>query len=118
MGYVKIWIHLVWPTKNREPILTQEIRRDIFRHIRENAEKKDIYIDHINGYLEHVHCLISLGYGQTIDKILNTNLIFLFRAKAQNVFSALTPGLKSGEIQITTKLQNSFSCLYTVRVFR
>jgi len=70
MGYVKIWIHLVWTTKNREPILTKEIRRDIFRHIRENAEKKDIYIDYINGHLEHVHCLISLGYGQTIEKIL------------------------------------------------
>jgi REP element-mobilizing transposase RayT len=70
MGYVKIWVHLVWTTKNREPILTKEIRREIFSHIRENAEKKDIYIDFINGHLEHVHCLISLGPGQNIDKVL------------------------------------------------
>lgn len=70
MGYVKIWVHLVWATKNREPILTLEIRQEIFSHIRENAEKKGIYIDFINGHLEHVHCLISLGSGQNIDKIL------------------------------------------------
>lgn len=70
MGYVKIWVHLVWTTKSREPFLTKEIRRDIFSHIRENAEKKGIYIDFINGCLEHVHCLISLGSGQSIDKIL------------------------------------------------
>jgi len=70
MGYIKIWVHLVWTTKNREPILTQEIRRDIFSHIRKNAEKKGIYIDFINGHVEHIHCLISLGNGQTIDNIL------------------------------------------------
>ena len=70
MGYVKIWVHLVWTTKNRESILTKEIRRDLFSHIRENAEKKDIYIDFINGHVEHLHCLISLGSGQNIDKVL------------------------------------------------
>jgi putative transposase len=70
MGFVKIWVHLVWTTKNREPILTQNIRRDIFDHIKENAKNKGIYLDFIYGYLEHVHCLISLGSGQNIDKIL------------------------------------------------
>ncbi len=70
MGYIKIWVHLVWTTKNREPILNQDIRQKIFSHIKENAVGKGIYIDFINGYFEHVHCLISLGSGQTIDKIV------------------------------------------------
>ena len=70
MGYIKIWVHLVWTTKNRNAILTREIRKDIFSHIKENAKTKGIYIDFINGYLEHVHCLVSLGSGQTIDKIV------------------------------------------------
>ena len=70
MGYIKIWIHLVWTTKNREPLLSKEIRHLLFEHIRENAHSKDIFIDFINGYLEHIHCLISLKSGQTIDKIM------------------------------------------------
>ena len=70
MGFVKIWIHLVWTTKRREPLLTREIRPCIFRHIRENARRKGIFIDHINGYDEHVHCLISLSVGQNIDTVL------------------------------------------------
>jgi REP element-mobilizing transposase RayT len=71
MSYLKIWIHLVWTTKNREPFLqTHEIRQKVFQHIRENAQKKGIYVDFINGYRDHVHCLISLGSGQTIDKIV------------------------------------------------
>lgn len=70
MGYVKIWIHTVWTTKNRAPLLAREIRQNVFDHIRENAKKKGIHIDFINGHLEHVHCLISLSSGQSIDKIL------------------------------------------------
>ena len=70
MGYIKIWVHLVWSTKNRQPLLDDDIRKPVFDHMRENAIEKDIYIDFINGYYEHVHCLISLGSGQNIDKIL------------------------------------------------
>ena len=66
MPYVKVWIHLVWSTKNRLPLLKDGIRPTVFQHIRENAKKKDIFLDFINGYREHVHCLISLGVSQTI----------------------------------------------------
>ena len=37
MPYVKIWVHLVWTTKNREPLLTADIRQKVFEHIRQNA---------------------------------------------------------------------------------
>ena len=69
MGYIKIWIHLVWTTKNRDPLLVADIRKQVFDHIRKNAFNKGIYIDFINGHLDHIHCLISLGAGQNIDKI-------------------------------------------------
>ena len=70
MPFVKVWIHFVWSTKNREPYLTDEIRQKVFEHIGENAREKDIYLDFINGYTDHVHCLISLGTDQTIGKIM------------------------------------------------
>lgn len=70
MPYIRGWIHFVWSTKNREPFLTKDIRQKVFEHIRENAKKKEIYIDFINGYTDHVHCLISLGIDQTLSKIM------------------------------------------------
>lgn len=69
MPHVKVWIHFVWTTKNREPMLTESIRQMVFQHIREYARSKGIFLDYINGYLEHVHCLISLGTDQTISNI-------------------------------------------------
>ncbi len=70
MPYVKVWLHFVWSTKNREPYLTDETRPQVFQHIRENAREKGIFIDFINGYVDHIHCLISFGTDQTIEKIM------------------------------------------------
>ena len=70
MPFVKVWIHFVWSTKNREPYLINEIRQKVFEHIRENARAKNIHLDFINGYVDHIHCLISLGTDQTIEKIM------------------------------------------------
>jgi putative transposase len=69
MSFVKIWVHLVFATKNREPVLTDEIRYDIYRHIMENCKDKEIFLQAINGHTDHLHCLISLGKDQTIAKI-------------------------------------------------
>ncbi|MCC7307589.1 MAG: IS200/IS605 family transposase [Acidobacteria bacterium] len=70
MPWVRVWLHFVWSTKNRHPYLTDEIRSKVLAHIRENARVKGIYIDFINGWVDHVHCLISLGTDQTIEKII------------------------------------------------
>ena len=70
MSYVRIWIHAVWGTKNRHPYLTNPIRREVIAHIKENATGKDIYIDTINGYTEHLHCLISLSADVGISKVM------------------------------------------------
>lgn len=71
MRFVKIYIHLVWATKNRYPYLnSHDLRRRVWDHIMEKARLKDIFIDYINGYSDHWHCLVSLGTNQTIEKTM------------------------------------------------
>ncbi|RLD40299.1 MAG: IS200/IS605 family transposase [Bacteroidetes bacterium] len=70
MPFVKIWIHAVWTTKNRIPFFHQEIRQEVFKHIHQNALEKGIYMDIVNGYSEHVHCLFRLKNDQAISKVL------------------------------------------------
>lgn len=69
MSHVKIWVHLVFSTKNRHPYLKKNIRYKIFEHIIQNCKEKSIFLQAINGYTEHLHCLISLGKEQSIAKI-------------------------------------------------
>jgi putative transposase len=70
MPFIKIWVHLVWATKNRVPLLTKDMWQQVFKHIKENGMEKNIYVDFVNGHVDHEHCLISLNANQTIAKIL------------------------------------------------
>ena len=71
MPYSKVYLHAVWSTKNRIPFLnTHSLRQTVWDHISDNAIKKEIYIDTINGYEEHCHCLFALNVNATISKTL------------------------------------------------
>jgi len=70
MSWVSIWVHVVFATKNREPFLHSGIRKQVFQHIKQNAEEKGIWIDSVNGYSDHAHCLISLNKNQTISEVM------------------------------------------------
>lgn len=65
------YIHFVWSTKNREPYLnTPELRKRVWDHIKDNVKSKGIFVDFVNGYSDHCHCLVSLGIDQSIKKIV------------------------------------------------
>ena len=69
MSWVRIWVHLVFSTKNRQPLLDNNIRKFIFQHIKQNADDKGIWMDSVNGYTDHAHCLLSLNKNQCISKV-------------------------------------------------
>lgn len=70
MSWIRVWIHLVFSTKNRIPYLdSHSLRFKVFEHIKENAKEKDIWLDCVGGYTDHAHCLVSLGTTQTISNI-------------------------------------------------
>jgi putative transposase len=68
MSFVKIWVHAVWATKDREKVLIPEAKQLICNHIRRNALLKGFYIDEIDGYREHLHCLMALKADWSIAK--------------------------------------------------
>jgi REP element-mobilizing transposase RayT len=72
MSYVKIWIHAVWGTKNREPILIRDARIKLFQHIKEKGEEKGYYLDFINGYVDHAHCLCLLNADMSISTLMQS----------------------------------------------
>lgn len=70
MPYLSLWVHVVWSTKDRAPILLQGVREEIFRHIKENGHLKNIYVDVVNGHIDHVHCLLSLKANHNIATVV------------------------------------------------
>ena len=70
MPFTKVWLHIVWATRQRAPLLTIDMRQKLFAHIKENALSKGLHTDCVNGHVDHVHALISLGADQSISKAL------------------------------------------------
>ncbi|WP_292008174.1 IS200/IS605 family transposase [Chryseobacterium sp.] len=71
MPFIKIYIHIVFSTKNRVSYFnTPNLRVKVWKHIKENAFQKGIHLDMVNGYSDHCHCLVSLSSHQNIEKVV------------------------------------------------
>ena len=70
MPFARVWIHLIWSTKNREKIISSELKPKLIEHIKDNSKEKSIWLDSINCVDDHIHLLISLGAEQSISKVI------------------------------------------------
>jgi len=57
MAFVKIWVHAV-----------DSARELICEHIRNNAKLKGFYVDEVNGWFDHLHCLMPLRADWSVAK--------------------------------------------------
>jgi putative transposase len=58
--YHALWVHLVWGTKHRNPLIVPELKYKLYDTLRGIAREKDYYLDFINGVEDHVHLLMGL----------------------------------------------------------
>ena len=69
MAYMNILIHYIWSTKNREKVITKELKPILLSHIKSNSLKKEIFIDTMNCVEDQIHLLVSLGRDQSVSKV-------------------------------------------------
>jgi len=69
-SYSRVWLHLVWATLDRRPLLNRNAAMKVSAHLHEYAESKGIFmkINFVN--LDHVHALIDLPTSKAIDEVL------------------------------------------------
>ncbi len=70
MSHACVWIHAVWETKYRKPVLTDATRSLLLAHVRENAHQKGILIDRLKGHTDHLHCLFALNADMSVSKAM------------------------------------------------
>jgi len=71
MPFIKILVHAVWATKDRKPLMNKGNKDALCQHIREYAKKKNIHLINVNGWLDHLHSLISVSAEQNIATLMN-----------------------------------------------
>ena len=62
MAYWRLFYHFVWTTKNCEPLITQDIERNIYRFLHAEANKMYAPLFIIGGTREHVHVLAAVRH--------------------------------------------------------
>lgn len=69
-SYSRCWLHLIWGTLGREPLLRREAAARVSRSLSEYAETKGTYmkINYVNA--DHVHALIDLPTRLTIEEVV------------------------------------------------
>jgi putative transposase len=59
MGRETVFIHIVFSTKYRQRVLTDEIINSISHYLKEQSVSKPFDLEELNGFENHIHCLIS-----------------------------------------------------------
>ncbi len=69
-SYSRVWLHLVWATLERRPLLPRPVAAELSKYLSHYASAKGIYmkINYVNA--DHVHTLVDLPTGMTIEEIM------------------------------------------------
>ena len=67
---VKIWVHVIFSTKNREPFIVPPYEYEIYRHIRENFYQLDCQVLALNGMEDYLHILLKLPATKSTVEVL------------------------------------------------
>ena len=70
-SYQELFYHLVWSTKNREPMINGEIQPVLFEVLNAKAENLDCRIIALNCVPDHVHILLVIPPKLAVSMAIN-----------------------------------------------
>ena len=69
-SFNKIWIHAIWSTKNREPLINNSIEHKVYQFMTAQLREQGCPVRIINGMPDHVHCLFLLSPKKSIADVI------------------------------------------------
>ncbi len=68
----KIWIHVIFSTKDREPLIKESFESELHQHIFNNfVNENNCYVKIINGIQDHLHILFLLNPNHSIKDVIH-----------------------------------------------
>jgi REP element-mobilizing transposase RayT len=66
----RIGVHLVFSTKNREPLIAPEVRSDLFKYLAGALNASECPAIEVGGVADHVHLLFVLSKNWALSKVV------------------------------------------------
>ena len=106
--HTRLWVHVVFSTKDRMPLLRAEIRPDLFAYLGGIVRELDGKSVIVNGVVDHVHMLFSLppktplSEALRIIKAISSRWV---RRKSQRLLGSLDMGRLASASRISTNVK-------------
>lgn len=68
--FSKIWLHVLWSTKHRQPLISQKLEPALYDFIKNEFEEMGCKVSAINGVADHIHCLILISPQKSISDLI------------------------------------------------
>ncbi|MEM9162375.1 MAG: IS200/IS605 family transposase [Cyanobacteria bacterium P01_F01_bin.4] len=69
-NFTQLYIHCVWATWNRHPLITPNIRNSVYGSITHSAQDLGCTVIAIGGIADHIHLLTSLPTTLTVARLI------------------------------------------------
>lgn len=69
-SFNKIWIHAIWATKERTPLIHANVENKIYSFISEQLQEQGCPARIINGMPDHIHCLFLLNPQKSTAEVI------------------------------------------------
>lgn len=65
-----IWIHLIFSTKDRKPIIADSFKNHLYNHIKSKLiNEYESFVEIINGTQDHIHILLKQSQNHSLKEI-------------------------------------------------
>ena len=69
-SFNKIWIHAIWATKERIPLISSGVEKKVYEIISAQLRELSCPVRTINGMRDHIHCLFLLNPQKSVAEVL------------------------------------------------
>jgi REP element-mobilizing transposase RayT len=69
-SYNKIWLHVVFSTKDRKPFITNQVEQKLHELLKEQLKEMECTVKIINGMYDHIHLLFLQNPQKVVSDII------------------------------------------------
>lgn len=70
MAFWRLYYHLVWATKNREPLLGPQVEDRLYGYLVRKAAELGVYVYAVDGWHDHVHIIVAIPPAESVAGIV------------------------------------------------
>ena len=83
--YCQLHYHLVWSTKDRQPIIDNEFKENLYKYLAGGVKGEGGQLIEIGGVCDHVHLLVTLSPHYPVAKLVQKIKISSSKWVSQNI---------------------------------